>query len=206
MAIRFACPSCQQPIEVDDPLGGQSVACPYCRNVVTAPPTSVWSQGEIPLASPVSPAFAPPLPPAGSAPAPAPAPGSTGALAPWALTLALMSAGLCGFGTIAWMGHLAVALESKTGPNATHEEVQKALQEEMLSGRVRMLSPTSTMLFGVGLICGVAGLVFSIQSLVRQENRRAMAIVACVISLCFAACQVMPMLAALAATQMKPPS
>lgn len=37
MAIRFQCPSCQQPIETDDEWGGKLVNCPYCRNTVTAP-------------------------------------------------------------------------------------------------------------------------------------------------------------------------
>src|SRR5512138_3207750 len=63
MAIRFACPSCRQPIEVDDNWAGQSVACPYCRNVVTAPSSSTWPGAEVPMANPAGGAFAAPPPP-----------------------------------------------------------------------------------------------------------------------------------------------
>ncbi len=37
MAIRFQCPSCSQPIEVDDELASKVVGCPYCRKTVAAP-------------------------------------------------------------------------------------------------------------------------------------------------------------------------
>ncbi len=42
MAIQFACPSCQRPIEVDEELAGSKAACPYCRSVVTAPMSSEY--------------------------------------------------------------------------------------------------------------------------------------------------------------------
>lgn len=37
MAIQFFCPSCGQPIEVDDEMANQPVACPYCRATATTP-------------------------------------------------------------------------------------------------------------------------------------------------------------------------
>jgi hypothetical protein len=37
MAVQFPCPSCSQPIEVDDEYAGGSAACPYCRRVVNVP-------------------------------------------------------------------------------------------------------------------------------------------------------------------------
>ena len=37
MSIQFPCPSCGQPIEVDDEFAGQNAACPYCRRVVGVP-------------------------------------------------------------------------------------------------------------------------------------------------------------------------
>jgi DNA-directed RNA polymerase subunit RPC12/RpoP len=40
MAIQFACPSCRQPIEIDDEYGGRQVSCPYCHHVVAAPTRS----------------------------------------------------------------------------------------------------------------------------------------------------------------------
>ena len=55
MAIRFQCGSCNQPIEVDDPWGGRTVACPYCHSTVTAPSASTLGDiSDIPAASPVT--------------------------------------------------------------------------------------------------------------------------------------------------------
>src|SRR5512140_2444206 len=115
MAIRFSCPSCAQPIEVDDNWGGQSVGCPYCRRVVTAPPQSNWPPAEVPLASPArplppqsaasaQPGFAPPPPPPGytgpfvqAVPGvPRSAPPTMSRSAGWALVLAVASVVLCG--------------------------------------------------------------------------------------------------------------
>lgn len=44
MAIRFNCPNCRQPIEVDDEIGGRSAACPYCRRVVNVPAESSYTE------------------------------------------------------------------------------------------------------------------------------------------------------------------
>jgi hypothetical protein len=64
MAIRFQCPACSQPIEVDDPWAGKAVICPYCRKTVTAPQESTLRDfSEIPVAAPVGGRFAPPPPP-----------------------------------------------------------------------------------------------------------------------------------------------
>ena len=61
MAIQFACPSCEQPIEIDDEHGADQVSCPYCRNVVTAPTESTLHVGaEADTGAPVE---ARPLPP-----------------------------------------------------------------------------------------------------------------------------------------------
>jgi hypothetical protein len=56
MAIRFSCPACQQPLEIDDNWAGQSVACPYCRRVVNAPQASTWPGSDVPMAAPGWPA------------------------------------------------------------------------------------------------------------------------------------------------------
>lgn len=76
MAIQFNCPSCRQPIEVDDEHAGQVASCPYCRGVVTVPPTSTYQTEPVPPARPATqdredadnvtpapPAMAPPPPP-----------------------------------------------------------------------------------------------------------------------------------------------
>lgn len=53
MAIQFSCPSCSQPIEVDEGWAQKTVACPYCRGTVTAPAASTLTDlGEIPVAAP----------------------------------------------------------------------------------------------------------------------------------------------------------
>lgn len=55
MAIRFQCGSCAQPIEVDDEWASKTVACPYCRNTVTAPATTTLSDpSELHVASPLT--------------------------------------------------------------------------------------------------------------------------------------------------------
>ncbi|MHC4697036.1 MAG: hypothetical protein ACYTFA_09855 [Planctomycetota bacterium] len=54
MAIRFQCASCCQPIEVDDEWASKTVACPYCRQTVTAPAESTLGDvAQMPTASPL---------------------------------------------------------------------------------------------------------------------------------------------------------
>ncbi|MCP4249956.1 MAG: hypothetical protein GY778_23180 [bacterium] len=43
MAIQFPCPSCRQPIEIDDEWASKPVSCPYCQKMVTAPESSTLS-------------------------------------------------------------------------------------------------------------------------------------------------------------------
>lgn len=55
MAIRFQCVSCSQPIEIDDEWASKPVACPYCKNTITAPPESTLAASdEVPVASPLA--------------------------------------------------------------------------------------------------------------------------------------------------------
>lgn len=42
MDVRFQCPACNQPIEVDGEWAGAAVACPYCQKTVTAPTSSTF--------------------------------------------------------------------------------------------------------------------------------------------------------------------
>ncbi len=42
MDVRFQCPACDQPIEVDGEWAGSAVACPYCQKTVTAPAASTF--------------------------------------------------------------------------------------------------------------------------------------------------------------------
>ncbi len=70
MAIRFQCPACAQPIEVDEGWANRAVACPYCRKTVTAPGESTLGDlAAIPMATPISPVGAgAPYPPPAYAP------------------------------------------------------------------------------------------------------------------------------------------
>ena len=171
------------------------MGCPYCKKVVTAPPSSTWPPGDIPQASPAGPAFAPPPPPGGQA---QPVGHRTGGarLARRALILAVTCAVLSLLGYLGWFGQLASLALEKVGPNATQEEASRAWQEVADEIMDRGLVPTnrfSTATAIVGTLCGIGGLVFGSRSLMRQERRRAMAIAACIISACFLMCQ-MPML------------
>ncbi|MEK6800130.1 MAG: hypothetical protein AABZ12_14290 [Planctomycetota bacterium] len=68
MTIRFQCPACGQPLEVDDPLAMQVVGCPYCHKTVTAPAASTVFE------SPVLPVARPFVEHSGAAPPPHPLP------------------------------------------------------------------------------------------------------------------------------------
>ena len=196
MAIRFSCPSCNQPIEIEDTWGGQSVACPYCKNVVTSPAQSNWPPSEVPMAAPTPSAFAPPPPPGATGrvpqmgtwtPPPAPARSPS---AGWALTLAIISAVMAVFGWITWIGSIVGQVIETVGRNATEEEIQREFQELVSSGQVPP-NPAIAVLGVVGLLCAIAGVALGIYSILRSEPRRVMAVIACVIGACFLFCQVM---------------
>jgi hypothetical protein len=46
MAIRFQCPACTEPIEIDDHWARQVVRCPYCQRTVTAPAESTLPESD----------------------------------------------------------------------------------------------------------------------------------------------------------------
>jgi hypothetical protein len=57
MAIRFYCPACTRPIEVDDEWVSRRVTCPYCRRVISAPSESLIGDAHVGVGGP------PPVPP-----------------------------------------------------------------------------------------------------------------------------------------------
>lgn len=207
MAIRFQCPSCRQPIEVDDAWSGQSVACPYCRNVVTAPAASTWPPGQVPVASPSSSAFAPPPPPgAADVPQasawpgtqtypgyPTPPAAAGGNFAIWALTLAIAGAVLCTIGGAVWFGGMFSAAVKKVGSDPTQKELEQAVEEMLTRGEVPR-SGFAVAATAAGTLCSIASLFLAIRSLVRREAHHVTAIVACVISVLFLVCQMLLML------------
>ena len=208
MAIRFECPSCHQPIEIEDDWAGRSVACCYCHQVVTAPRESTWSSTEVPIASPASPqplnaqretAGRPSGPWDASAEIETTDGGPSGG---WALTLSVAGAILATLGWLVWMGTLAVQLEEHVGPDATQSELMQATQELLASGEGYRLPPAAVVLFLVGLVCGVVGLVLAIRVLLSARQRRGTAIAACIIGAAVSFCQILPLLSALAARSM----
>ncbi|MFH1746037.1 MAG: hypothetical protein ABIG44_03220 [Planctomycetota bacterium] len=52
MSIQFMCPSCQQPIEVDEEFSGKQAGCPYCSSVVNVPTASTYQPAPITAARP----------------------------------------------------------------------------------------------------------------------------------------------------------
>ncbi len=66
MSVRFQCNHCTQPIEVDDEWASKMVACPYCRNTITAPSESTLTElRQVPTATPLTEAYGVPPHPAG---------------------------------------------------------------------------------------------------------------------------------------------
>lgn len=203
MAIRFACPSCRQPIEVDDQWGGQAVACPYCRRVVSAPNESTWPPEEVPIASPARTGFPSPPPPPGQSPmapsggaylsSPHAASASSG-IATWALVLAVVSGILSLVGFMIWMFTLVNLAVGQVGEQAAPEQIQQTVQEIMVSGQAP-ISPAAVTALLVGVFCGIAGLVLALRSLVRNENQYIRAGAACLLSALFIVCQGMLILA-----------
>lgn len=214
MAIRFTCPSCSQPLEVDDAWAGQAVGCPYCRRVATAPRSSTWSQAEIRIASPVQSqaanAFAPPPPPGASpspsGPLPYPQPGPRGGgSAVGAFILTLVGTLIATAGYIALMGSYILTVQERLGPNATPQQIEDAMRQMMADGQLQLVSPVAAGFFAVGSLFGIVGLILAIRSLLRQEARRGLAIAACILGACITFCQILPMLGALTAPSTVPP-
>jgi hypothetical protein len=219
MAIRFSCPACQQPLEIDDSWASQSVACPYCRRVVTAPQASTWPAGSVPMAAPgrpidpqaPTPSFAPPTPQGfgpppspGFAPPPPPGYGPQVAYAPrpsgsagWALGLTIAGAVTLVGLMMVWMGLVYKAAMDTAGPNATQAELQRVVEDNYLHGHFP--HATGLVMTGVAaMLASVGGLILGVRSLVRQEPGRGMAITACILGGIFLFCQML-MLVTLAA-------
>lgn len=195
MAIRFACPACRQPLEVDDEWGGQSVACPYCQRVVTAPQTSTWPTGTVPVANPAGgygqvrqgeSGFAPPPPPVGYAPGPMPA-ASNSALG--ALVLTLVGAGLSLAATFGFSVTVSSQIMDRVGPRAGFSEAMRVQQELLEQGRLRPSGGLSFLML-LAAISSIAGLVMAVRSLARREGGRGMAITACVLGPLFLLCPI----------------
>lgn len=86
-------------------------------------------------------------------------------------------------------------ITNKLGPDATPQQQQMMMQELMAKGE--LIPREAVICFFIGACLGIAGLVFAVTSLLRQESRRGLAIAACIIGACITFCQVAPVLNAL---------
>ncbi len=177
MAIRFHCPACSQPIEVDDEWAGRAVACPYCRKTVTAPSQSTLGDlSTIPTATPVG--FAGAVPPAPYAYAP-----SSNPLAVVALVLASVTVGL--FLTSAVIGsrhslEFAEIQREMTASDKDASPMKAAMEYTRKHGGTLpgWLMAISFLSFG-GMVTCVSGLICGLIAL-RHAARRALAIISVV--------------------------
>lgn len=165
MAVQFECPSCHNPIEIDDPWAGRTVACPYCRNTVLAPSESTYHPAEaLVTARAVDPAA-----PAGGLSA---ATGvSANRIAIWGFAISCFSVAVLVVGAMILGGRIY----EEVGPAATPEQINRYLFQ-MADPRRPDAWPgwLTTMMF---MICGgvglwVAGLVCTVLGLRHRRNRR----------------------------------
>ncbi len=167
MAVQFVCPSCSNPIEIDDAWGGKQVACPYCHNTVTAPIESTYQpSAEIPMAQPGG---YPPPAPLGYPPQQV-APAKTGnAIAVWALVLSI-SWLVISIGTS--MIAAPAMLEAFGDTEPSMSDMQRYTQEKVQGGEIE---PWLLVLMAGGctsLLVWVGGLVCAIIALTRPARRK----------------------------------
>ena len=178
MPIRFTCPGCQQPIEVDDEWASQQVGCPYCRKVVSAPAESTLRMDAVPTATGgADDAFAPPPPPPGARPVasdfagPSPRGRSLGRFA-----FAAAAGGIVL--TLIWWIMFANALDKYIDFEALQKEdfvtQQHKLQEVMQQHGDELRSLSAYPL--IGSLAGALGIILGITTLLRNDPRKGLAI------------------------------
>lgn len=176
MPIQFLCPSCQNPIEIDDEFASQRVACPYCRNTIGAPQSSTYVppttlHAARPLESPWAGA-----PPIALSPIDPARPNGV-AVVSLVLSLAWLAA---------WL-YLEFFVGPKiieaVGENATPQEAQRYFLQQVQSGNTPDWLMPATALFLLMALFWVGGLVCAIIGL-RTRRRRGFAIATlCVLAL-----------------------
>lgn len=167
MAIRFLCPLCGQPVEIDDPWAGKLVACPFCRKTVTAPAESTLAlEAAVPTAAPFGPVAGGPAYPAAPYPADMPAvveSRNTAAL------VALVASVVSAASLLAAMIVMGINLSEVLGGDPTgmtQAEVNRTVQKYMMEQPtppvwmvvVMLLMLLSAAGWLTAVICGVMGL------------------------------------------------
>ncbi len=216
MAIRFACPSCQQPIEIDDQWANQSVGCPYCKHVVTAPGQSTWPAGSVSQASPAPPPASPatpqpfsspehsdrpggltPPPPPHGYPFPHPEPRKKSTAALLSLLFFGLQAVCTVVGFVIIVGGMMSTFEELGVMNAPQDELERAQFEYIVeNGRFPGGNSTST-LFGVlGIGSGLAAMVLAVASFIRREPLVILSVFTLLFSFALTCCACFPAIAA----------
>lgn len=159
MAIRFQCPSCEQPIEIDDEWAEKPVACPFCRKTVTAPVGSTLHIQTVPVASPIA---SPSSFDAGLAVAPADVPTERRhALPIWALVLSV-SAIVLNFAPLILFPEDVKQWDSPDASERVMEQMQKGqIPPGML--RLAALGFLDFLAWVSGGICGLISLRYRAQ-------------------------------------------
>ena len=183
MAIQFPCPSCKQPIEVDDQFALMSAQCPYCRTVVTVPEESIARSAPDVAARPTTQeGEAPPDESSGEGLHVGPAPDANqrraNILAMVALIFAILAIAAFGVVMIVLFGAVMTKLGEYPGSQPTQEQVQRVLEEVIRPAEMQMK-------LGLGLFIGAGlalmGLATGISSLLFAARRPIRAWVAVVI-------------------------
>jgi len=185
MAIQFPCPSCSQPIEVDDEYAGQTAACPYCRRVVNVPtespgemrpaamarPTLSPAEGEaragpraVPTGAEVRPEVPPPPPPGGLHVGPLPSRRDRVAstYGTYALICTVLVVLLFGifvvYGVALMMSELGTSTTSQPTPEEMGRAQAAATQKIFGTGWVTGISLGAEFFAVVGLVLGIVSL------------------------------------------------
>lgn len=203
MPIRFRCPSCSQPIEVDSELAGKAARCPYCERVMSVPAESTFDSAEVVTARPAgvsdaAPLGVPPLPsrlttPVGGYGAPPPGPPVDPRASRFG-NFALIAASICGALFVVavaryFLGHLVPVLE-KMGFSATSQPTNDDLPR--ITEAVTQGVMADSMLIGLScgtLIFALIGLVAAAMALRYGQGRGWQAYLALVICVPMLGCQ-----------------
>ena len=180
MEIRFPCPSCKQPIEIDQEWASRAVACPYCRKTVTAPAESTLGPiDDIPMGRPLSVPSFPQTPSYGDAATPSPTP--SGVLSVAALITACFMILMVIIASAIMVPHAAELMEVDQNSSTMGEKLQ-GMQRLMVSedGSVPVWLMAAGMFSCASMLAWPAAVILGILGLYRS-SRRNLAIIALVI-------------------------
>jgi hypothetical protein len=154
MAIRFCCPSCQKPLEVDTTQAGKEVLCFFCHGRATVP-----TESDPTLGSPS---------PEGQLPAVPAVPGKSPIVGYVGLTSSLMLIVLF-LAILGWGSKQLIPLARD--PNFVKLPTEK--QKELVQKKVKELMKSPVRVYGIFalMILAVVGAGFSLVGIVQNRGR-----------------------------------